>query len=223
MTTSYNGWPASTSPTAIGIDPGFTVAGHKFPGGVKKGDVETVFRFFLGNYHLRVESLGLDSPDEWGYVYRLNRNANNLSCHSSGTAVDVNAQRHPNGSRNTLSVLQVTQLRKIQGWISKVLRWGGDFSTTKDEMHHEVCVNAATLHVVAARLARPRFTKTLKVGVGSLAHPDAEVKKYQGWLGVKADGVFGPITATATKRTQARLAMTQTGVVGPQLAFFVNP
>jgi peptidoglycan hydrolase-like protein with peptidoglycan-binding domain len=224
MSTSYNGWPASRDPAKIGVDPNFKVAGHKFPGGMKKGDVSTVMRFYLGNYHLRVESLNASAGDEWGYVYRPNvNNPSVLSCHSSATAADANAQKHPNGRRNTLSSFQVAQLRKIQGWVKKVIRWGGDFSKTPDEMHHEINASAAAVHAVAVMLNKPRFTKVLKVGVGSKAHPDAEVKKLQTWLGIPADGVFGTGTETAVKRTQYKLGMTKTGQVTNLLGFYVNP
>jgi hypothetical protein len=227
MTTSYNGWPASRDAAAIGIDPNFKAAGHKFPGGVKKGDVSTVFRFYLGNYHLRVESLNVTTGDEWGYSYRANvNNPSQLSCHSSGTAVDVNAQKHPNGRRNTLSSTQVARLRQIQKWTGGVIKWGGDFSTTKDEMHHEVHGSATAVHAVAVRLNKPRFTKVLKLGVGSKAHPDAEVKKLQTWLGftgTNVDGAFGTGTEAAVKRAQYKLGQRQTGQVTQLLGFYVNP
>src|SRR5690349_21087486 len=101
MPTSYNGWSASSSPSAIGIVP-FTFAGYDFPAGIKGGDVKALFQYFLAQYHCRVESLGKSGGDEWGYSFR--RNVNNpsvYSCHASGTAIDVNAQLHPNGQRNT--------------------------------------------------------------------------------------------------------------------------
>jgi len=227
MSTSYNGWPASATASAIGIDSTFKVAGHLFPGGVKKGDVSTVFRFYLGNYHLRVESLATDGKDEWGYSYRRNvNNPSQLSCHASGTACDVNAVKHPNGRRHTLSSVQVAQLRKIQKWVNGVIKWGGDFSTTPDEMHHEIHGNSTAVHAVAAKLNHQRFTKVLQRGVGSKAHPDPEVKKLQTWLGftgTAVDGVFGTGTEAAVKRTQYKLAQAQTGKVTQLLGFYVNP
>ncbi len=223
MPTSYNGWPASTNKAAIGVDPDFKVAGFKFPGGVKKGAVSTVFKFLLGNFHLRVESLGESTGDEWGYAYRQNRNANNLSCHSSGTAVDVNARQHTNGRANTFSAFQVKQLRVILKWLAGTVIWGGDFTRTKDEMHFEIAVGATTLQRLANKLSARRFPYELRKGLGTKAKPDPHVKKYQAWLGVTADGVFGPMTEAATKRTQTRLGMTATGRVGPSLAFYVNP
>lgn len=214
--TSYNGWAASADPRAIGVK-GFSVAGHSFPGGVKAGDVATVFRYFLGNYHLRVESLALGTAsDEWGYSYRKNRNANNLSCHASGTAVDVNATRHPNGRANTLSSVQVAALRAIQKECGGVLKWGGDFTVTKDEMHHEVHATAAQVHTVAARLIRPKFARVLTQGMCG-----TDVARLQRWLKVKPDGVFGGVTEAAVKRTQTKLALRATGACDATLAFFV--
>jgi peptidoglycan hydrolase-like protein with peptidoglycan-binding domain len=217
MTTSYNGWPASPDPKAIGIVP-LTVARHSFPGGVKGGDVATVFRYFLVNYHLRVESLALgSSPDEWGYSYRQNRNANNLSCHASGTAVDVNATRHPNGARNTLSSAAVARLRVLQHEVGGVIKWGGDFSTTKDEMHHEIHGTAAQVHTVATRLkAVAWFKRELYRGCRG-----EDVKRLQRWLHVPDDGIFGTGTEAALKRNQAKLGVTQTGRLTKSLAFYV--
>lgn len=151
---SYNGYPASRSPTRIGVEP-FEVAGHRFPAGVKRGPVAQVLAYVVLRWHLEVEPLGLPGPkDEWGYNYRPNRNnPNTLSCHASGTAVDVNATRHPNGKRRTLKPAQVKQLRRILADVDDVVRWGGDFSTP-DEMHLEICQPPAEVARVARRLAK---------------------------------------------------------------------
>src|SRR5689334_21384454 len=130
MLSSYNGWPASPNPADIDIKP-FTVAGHSFPAGVKAGDVATVLRYVATQVHLRVESLGIPGPnDEWGYSYRQNRNADNLSCHASGTAIDVNASHHPNGATRTFSTAQVAIIHAILAEVDHVIRWGGDFHST---------------------------------------------------------------------------------------------
>lgn len=153
MVTSYNGWTASTSASAIDIDPKFTAAGRLFPGGVKRGPVSVVFRYLVEQFNERVEPVDLYEPgDEWGYVYRQNRNAENLSCHSSGTAIDINATRHPNGKRGTFTRGQVDAIRSILDELNGVVRWGGDFTGTPDEMHFEITGTPTAVAKVAGRL-----------------------------------------------------------------------
>lgn len=138
MRTSYNGWTASKDKTSLGIVP-LEVCGHSFPGGIKGGDVAVIFTHFLERYDAQVEPLTSPGPDdEWGYAYRQNRNADNLTCHASGTAVDVNAQRHPNGKANTLSATHLAALRTVLAFYEGVIKWGGDFTGTRDEMHYEL-------------------------------------------------------------------------------------
>lgn len=153
---SYNGWPASKSPADFGGLEKVTVAGESFVPGVRAGDVATVLRYVAEQMHLRVEPIvraDWHQLDDWGYSYRPNRNNPRvLSCHSSGTAIDYNATRHPNGKRGTFSSAQVNQIRAILAEVEKSVRWGGDFKGTPDEMHFEIVANAPTLARVAARL-----------------------------------------------------------------------
>ncbi len=143
MATSYNGWPASTSRSAIGVKP-FSVAGVDFPGGVKSGDVATVLGHVALQFHKRVEPLR--NPGCWGYSYRQNRNAANLSCHSSGSAIDCNAPAHPNGieaSRN-FSAKEIAEVHRILAEVPEladVVHWGGDWHAPNlrpDPMHFEI-------------------------------------------------------------------------------------
>lgn len=218
MTTSYNGWPASTDPAKIGIKP-FAVAGRSFPGGVKGGSVHWVLKYVAAQMHVRVESLytGIDK-DDWGYSYRQNRNANNLSCHSSGTAIDVNATEHPNGQRNTFTYAQVLEIRKILKEVGGVVRWGGDFSDTKDEMHFEIKSNATAVAAVAKKLQNPTWWKReLKPGMTG-----DDVKYVQKRLKLKVDGNYGPVTADAVKRFRAKLHLPAGNSVTKGLAFYIG-
>lgn len=158
MLTSYNGWTASANPADFGgIEP-LIVAGESFAPGVRKGAVHTVFSHFWTDYNSSVEPLyqvGWHEADEWGYAFRQNRNANNISCHGSATATDGNATRHPNGvpASKTFSQAQIDQIR----WLCKVkyrglLRWGGDFTGTPDSMHVEVIGTPAQMEALAAEL-----------------------------------------------------------------------
>lgn len=160
MSTSYNGWRASSDPAAIGINRNAVARGTTvhFPPGLKSGDVALVLGYVAGELHRRVEKAG---EGVWGYAYRQNRNANNLSCHASGTAFDWNAPRHPNGKAGTFTAKQVATIKAILAEVEHSVKWGGDFSHTKDEMHFEICVNTTTLHAVATRLTQ-RLAKATK-------------------------------------------------------------
>ncbi len=156
MERSYNSWPASPDKNAIGVDSKAVARGTTvtFPPGLKGGDVAFVLGYVAGELHRRVEAAG---TGVWGYAYRQNRNASNLSCHASGTAFDWNAPRHPNGKAGTFTAAQVKTIRAILKEVEGSVKWGGDFSGTKDEMHFEICVSATVLKAVASRL-RQRLT-----------------------------------------------------------------
>lgn len=152
---SYNGWLASKNPADFGGLARIVVAGEEFAPGVRAGDVHTVLQYVAEQINARVEPVvrpEWHQADDWGYNYRINRNANNLSCHSSGTAIDYNATRHPNGSAGTFTPEQTRNIRAILAEAGGVVRWGGDFRGTKDEMHFEINANSAAVAAVAARI-----------------------------------------------------------------------
>lgn len=142
METSYNGWTASPRAADFGGITPLIYKGESFAPGVRSGDVHTVFSWLVLDLDAHVEPVyapGFHAADDWGYSYRQNRNANNLSCHASGTAIDYNATRHPNGKRNTFSPQQIATIRNLlKVNYRSLIRWGGDFTGTPDEMHFEV-------------------------------------------------------------------------------------
>lgn len=155
METSYNGWEASRSPDKIGVVP-LVVNGVSFPAGCKSGPVHTVLAYVAYRLMTEVEKAGEGC---WGYAYRANRNANNLSCHASGTAIDFNAPKHPNGKRGTFTPKQVAAIERILD-AAGVVVWGGHFSGTPDEMHFEIRGTPAEVGAAAERLRKsmPRPT-----------------------------------------------------------------
>lgn len=154
MTTSYNGWPASPNKADLGgLDdrevPG--APGVKLLPGVRAGDVATVLFDFAGKFHAHVEPL--IAGHCWGFAFRPD--ANNprlLSCHASGTAIDLNAPEHPNGKRGTFTAEEVSVLRGLLAGYAGVIVWGGDFTGTDDEMHFEIHGTAAEVAAVAAKI-----------------------------------------------------------------------
>lgn len=139
---SYNGWPANSDPAAIGV-----VQSLWFPGGVKAGDVTTVFRYLAEQFNARVEPIV--GGWCWGYTYKQNVNdPSSLSCHASGTALDVNAPDHPNGSGGTFTDSQVGVIYAILDECAGAVSWLQGY----DEMHFEIQVGAADLAAIAATL-----------------------------------------------------------------------
>ena len=155
MVSSYNGWTASRDPDELDIDDDFTAAGRKFPGGVKRGPVSVVLRHVVEQFDKRVEEVDRYDPgDEWGYVYKQSANSANLvSCHSSGTAVDINATAHPNGTpaAKTFTADQIKAIKAILAELDGVVRWLGE-ARTPDPMHFEIAGDEQDVARVAGRL-----------------------------------------------------------------------
>jgi hypothetical protein len=62
-----------------------------------------------------------------------------LSNHSSGTAVDLNATKHPLGKSNTFTKEQVNTIQLLL--VKYGLAWGGNYKRRKDEMHFEIAMD----------------------------------------------------------------------------------
>lgn len=138
LITSQNGWPASKDPNEIGIR-SYAIADS----GVKLRCAEKVAPLLVAlaaQFHEHIEAID-DGNDDWGYCYREIRGSQTvLSNHSSGTAIDLNATKHPLGAAGTFTPLQVTL---IQALCKKYgIRWGGDYKGRKDPMHFEISINA---------------------------------------------------------------------------------
>jgi hypothetical protein len=132
---SSNGWPASKDPAEIGIK------SYPIPGtGIKIRCAEKVAPLLVAlcaDFHKLVEPINEGSLDDWGYCFRMIRGSTaDLSNHSSGTAVDLNANDHPLGKRETFTMEQETTVRQIAAKYG--CRWGGDYKNRADEMHFEI-------------------------------------------------------------------------------------
>ena len=139
MLTSYNGWPASKDPAEIGIK-SYVVPGTN----IKLRCAEAVAPLligFAGEFHTLIEPINERGLDDWGYAFRMVRGSTDrLSCHSSGTALDLNATQHPLGAVGTFPPDKVPMIRALAKKYG--LAWGGDYRNRKDEMHFEINVNA---------------------------------------------------------------------------------
>ena len=148
MLTSYNGWPASKDQAEIGIK------SYLVPGTERKlrcaSAVAPLLIGFAGEFHNLIEPIDDDGLDDWGYAYRDVRGVpGKLSNHSSGTAIDLNASRHPLKSINTFEPAKVPMLKALCK--KYALTWGGEW-TRPDPMHYEVSINAAKVAALITKL-----------------------------------------------------------------------
>jgi hypothetical protein len=147
MATSQNGWPVIHDPDDLYRS---TIHGVTFPNGVRPGDVQVVMDYLMDQLHHRVEELR--AGECWGWFVKTISGSSTYSNHSSGTAYDFNAPEHAYGAENTFSASQREEIRQILGELDGVVRWGGDYSGTKDEMHFEVDDDAAAVARVADKI-----------------------------------------------------------------------
>ncbi|HEY5151010.1 MAG TPA: M15 family metallopeptidase, partial [Mycobacterium sp.] len=123
---------------AIGVQ-NFVVPGTNVTLPLKSGDVATVLTYVAQRFNAEVEPL--DRSQCWGYDYRANVNNPSVwSNHASGTAIDLNAVKHPNGARATFTAAQTAAVRQILSFCGKVVYWGQDYTGTVDGMHFEINV-----------------------------------------------------------------------------------
>lgn len=228
---SYNGWLASANPKDFGGLQALVVRTESFAPGVRAGDVWEVLSYVATQIDARVEKVDKGhSADDWGFNFRANmNNVNQISCHGSGTAFDYNAVLHPNGVRGTWTADQKAEIAKILAEVDNVVA-----NLPYDEMHFEICDDAAAVKRVAdilrARKAAPKppvapkpvvETHPATIRKGSQGPAVRELQKrlktvYPAYAkNLVADGDFGPATEKVVMEFQRRRGLTVDGVVGP--------
>jgi hypothetical protein len=153
MSNSQNGWPVDPPRRSrlVAGTPDVRVT-------VADGPAGDVLMYVLAQVHERVEPLTLDGTrgelDDWGYASRPIRGGTETSNHASATAVDMNATRHPLGAIRTFTAKQVAVIHDILTSVDNVVRWGGDYTGRRDEMHFEINDDKAAVTRVAAKLRK---------------------------------------------------------------------
>ena len=217
MSNSYNGWPGITSasdPRLTVIEP---VPGRKFR--VRAGGVAVVFDWLIRRFHNEVEPIDQGVLDDWSYAYRVVRFGSSLSNHASGTAVDLNATKHPFNTKaaSNFTANQIAAIRRILADArvngQEVIRW----LDGHDPMHFEInyMSRGGTVDNVAALAARIGGASVPPPPIPGRAprpidwtNPDeALVRITQEIVGVKVDGERGPKTRAATKEHQRKLGI----------------
>jgi hypothetical protein len=140
MLKSYNGYPASKDPAEINIK-SYPVKGTDRK--LKCAEsVGPLLAAFAAEFHTLIEPIDEGTYDDWGYAFRMVRGSiDRLSCHSSGTAIDLNATKHPLGKVGTFPAEKIPMLRALAKKYG--LKWGGDFKSRPDDMHFEVEISPA--------------------------------------------------------------------------------
>lgn len=119
---------------------------------------------FARRFHAEVESLNGPQLDDWSYAWRDVRGSTvHLSCHASGTAIDLNALTHPRGVKNTFSPAKEKKLRALLADFEdpttgiSVIKWGNDFKwpSIVDPMHFQIRGTKDDLARVKKKLTEP--------------------------------------------------------------------
>lgn len=146
---SHNGWVASQDPAEINIK-SYQVPGTK----IKLRCAEAVAPLLIGfakEFHELIEPIDQGPLDDWGYAFRNIRGVTEkLSNHASGTAIDLNAPKHPLGAVGTFPAEQVPMIRALAKKYG--LRWGGDYVNRKDEMHFEIDITPVRAAALIVKL-----------------------------------------------------------------------
>lgn len=220
MPYSQNGWPLD--PPRSARTPGTNSDAHIV---VADGPAGDILMYVATQFDLRVEDLEAAGPeDEWGYAHRYIGGTTTWSNHASATAIDLNATRHPQGKRGTFSPTQVSAIRAILHECQGLIRWGGDYSGTVDEMHFEIVGSYAAVESwVRGQSPRQPNRPTIKQGSTGGYVRDLQ-RVLNAWYPTYSprlvvDGDFGPRTAAFVRYAQERLGLAVDGIVGPKTWF----
>lgn len=152
---SQNGRTVITTSTSAKLAT-YRVSGTKSGLLLRKADAGVLLVDFANWYNSHVEKLSLyKAGDDYGWSYRKIRGSSTTySNHASGTAIDLNATRHPlnTTAAHSFTTKQITAIHTRLKRYSGVIRWGGDYTGRKDPMHFEINKSVAATHKVYLRL-----------------------------------------------------------------------
>ena len=117
-----------------------------------------------------VEQLDVGTYDDWGWASRPVRGSTVISNHASGTALDLNATKHPMGvaTSKTFSRQEIFAIHNRLKLYSGCIRWGGDYVNRPDSMHFEINRPMITVEKKArALITTPRGKRILAANEGA--------------------------------------------------------
>jgi len=93
--------------------------------------------------------------DDWAWAARPIRGSTLISNHASGTAMDLNATKHPMGVKTSATFTQkeITAIHRRLEFYNHCIRWGGDYQNRPDAMHFEINKPLAAVERRAKALA----------------------------------------------------------------------
>jgi hypothetical protein len=124
-------------------------------------------------YHDVIERLDLGTWDDWGWAFRdvTGMSSGVISNHASGTAVDLNATRHPRGVplAHTFTASQISKIRRRLALYHGCIRWGGDYQHSPlDPMHFEINAGEGAVRARAVSLLNtPRGREVVAANPGA--------------------------------------------------------
>lgn len=131
----------------------FPVKGTKLVLHARFGAPGELLARFAARFNESVEPLDKGQRDDWSYAERtVKGSSTDLSNHASGTAIDLNATQHPLVARNTFTPIQVRAIRELLVEFEGTIRWGGDYTKRKDDMHFEISASPERCQEVWTRL-----------------------------------------------------------------------
>ena len=155
---SSNGWTCSATRSQIGVK-NFMIPGADRHMACATA-VAPLLLGFAAWFHTKVEPLDVGTFDDWGYAYREIVGFTTMSDHASGTAMDLNAVKHPQYKTGTFSDIHAAAIRLSCKKFG--LTWGGDYKGNRvDEMHYSINLTPlqAQARIKELKLPKPKEKK----------------------------------------------------------------
>jgi hypothetical protein len=135
---------------------------------LRRGPAGFILCHFILWFHESITRLDTGIWDDWAWhVKPIAGQTSGYSNHASGTAVDLDAIKHPLGRRNTFTATQMRAIRVRLRLYRLCLRWGGDYVNRADEMHFEIVRGPVACRALAAFLrTTPRGRRLAKANPG---------------------------------------------------------
>jgi hypothetical protein len=117
-------------------------------------------------YHEEIEPI-TGAGDDFGWAPREIAGSNVWSNHASGTAMDLNASKHPQGQHTISDKNAAKIIKRCTDFYKDTIRWGGTYHSLIDQMHYEINKELGLVEDMAISLFdSPRGSRVLKANRG---------------------------------------------------------